>query len=108
MTLFEALASINAYPIPHGSLQEIAVRRGIALEAEIDAGQMREATYNLCVADVLMWLAEAPNVSQGGQSYSFDSEQRAKFRARAKALYDEFKDDAAGYVTTFGYKGSRL
>lgn len=54
-----------------------------------------------------MWLSQAPNVSQGGQSYTFDNEQRLKFSNAALAIYGDYKEDNTP-KTTFGYKGSRL
>lgn len=56
-----------------------------------------------------MWLSLAPNVTQGGQSYSFSDEQRLQFRNQANSLYKEFAaDDSATPKPVYGYKGSRL
>ena len=57
-----------------------------------------------------MWLSVAPDVSQGGQSYSFTDEQRKQFRNRANSLYDDFgaSDEAGTPKPIYGYKGSRL
>lgn len=63
--------------------------------------------YKKAVADVLMWLSNAPDVSQGGQSYSMTDDQRKQLRMRAMAIYQETGDDTRKQ-TIYGYKGSRL
>ena len=55
-----------------------------------------------------MWLSKAPNISQGGQSYSFSEDERKDFRNEAKGLYDECGEDKADILPKFGYKGTRL
>ena len=95
-TVLEALKGINAYPVPPRTIQRIAEKRGIVLQDE--------------VADLLQWLSEAPNVSQGGQSYTFSDGQRTQLRNRANSLYKDFGADkeAGNPKPIYGYKGSRL
>lgn len=108
-TILEALKGVNAYPIPFRTLVEVASGRGVDLTAEATQEVLQSGAYNLAVADLLMWLALAPNITQGGQSYSFTDEQRTQFKNRAHDLYDEFgTDEAATPKTLYGYKGSRL
>lgn len=109
VTILDSLKSVNAYPIPLRTLVETAERRGVSLNEEATPGILKGKAYNLAVADLLLWLSLAPNVSQGGQSYSFTDDQRTQFRNRAKALYGEYgAGDEAGSKTIYGYKGSRL
>lgn len=76
---------------------------------EVTESVIKSAAYNLALADVLMWLSLAPDVTQGGQSYSFTDEQRQQLRNRANALYGEFGSaTGAASGTVYGYKGSRL
>lgn len=105
--ILEALKGINAYPIPLRTIVESALRRGVDIYEELSEEMSRTRGYNLCKADLLMWLSFAPAVSQGGQSYSFTDEQRLRMRNEAKALYDEFEEEE-GARTTYGYKGKRL
>lgn len=107
MTTLEALKGISAYPIPLRTIAETAERRGVDLANEA-AAQMSDKAYRLAKADLLLWLAFAPNISQGGQSYSFDAEQRREFRRQAAAIYRELEPDKAEITATFGYKGDRL
>ena len=80
------------------------------LTTDATAEVLKGKEYNLAVADLLMWLSIAPDVSQGGQSYSFTDEQRRQFRNRAGSLYDDFGagDEAGTSKPIYGYKGSRL
>lgn len=109
-TILEALKGINAYPIPLRTLDEVAERRGLDLCSEATKEAMAGADYNLALADLLMWLSFAPNISQGGQSFSFTDEQRLQLRNRARALQDQFMDEeeAQQNKPVYGYKGSRL
>lgn len=109
-TILESLKGVNAYPVPLRTLVETAERRGLNLTSEATREAMGKADYNLAVADILLWLAFAPDISQGGQSFSFTDEQRLQFRRRANALYETFgtDEDTAVHKPTYGYKGSRL
>ncbi|MBR6250119.1 MAG: hypothetical protein IKR17_02860 [Bacteroidales bacterium] len=108
MTTLEALRGVNSYPIPLRTLQEVAARRGLSLEAEATTELVTtNAAYNLCIADLLIWLSYAPQVSQGGQSYNFTDAQRLQMRNRAMELVAEFGDEGTPKVQ-YGYKGSRF
>ena len=107
-TILESLKSVNAYPVPLRTLVEIAERRGLSLTSEATQADLRGKNYKLATADLLLWMSLAPNISQGGQSYSFTDEQRQQFRNRANALFDEFGEETSSVQPTYGYKGSRL
>ncbi|MBR5282855.1 MAG: hypothetical protein IKU22_08780 [Alistipes sp.] len=108
-TILEALKGVNAYPVPLRTLVENAERRGLDLSAEATKELLNGADYNLVVADLLLWLSFAPDISQGGQSFSFSDEQRVQLRNRANALYKEFDATEAGTPKPiYGYKGNRL
>lgn len=106
-TLLSSLRAVNAYPVPQSFIETAAATRGLDLSAEITQDALKSKEYRLAYADLLMWLSQAPNVSQGGQSYTFDNEQRLKFSNMALAIYGDYKEDNAP-KTTYGYKGSRL
>lgn len=107
-TILEALKSITAYPVPLRTLVEIAERRGLSLSDEATQETLNGKAYNLAKADTLLWLSLAPNVTQGGQSYSFTDEQRTEFKNRAFKLFNEYEEAAAVAKPIYGYKGSRL
>lgn len=110
MTILEALKGVSAYPVPLRTIDAFALDRGLTLADEASQAVVRGAAYNLAVADIYLWLVTAPDISQGGQSYSFTDEQRAAYRRRAYTLYNAWGDEGGGNVpkATFGYKGSRL
>lgn len=107
-TVQEALKGVNAYPVPLRTLIEVAEARGLSLTSEATKDVLGSDAFKLATADILLWLSAAPNISQGGQSYSFSEEQRSQLRRRAYALYAECGEDGAASKPTYGYKGSRL
>ena len=108
-TILEALKGVSSYPVPLRTLVETAERRGLILTSETTQETLNGRTYNLALADLLLWLSFAPDVAQGGQSFSFTDEQRVQLRNRANALYAAFEDDAPGTSKPiYGYKGDRL
>lgn len=80
--------------------------RGLSLDAEATAEVLKSDAYKLAKADLLVWLANAPNISQGGQSYTIPDEVRESFRNQADSLYNEVK--GIQHNARYGYKGSRL
>lgn len=108
MTILECLKGINAYPIPQRTLNEYALRRGLSLSDEATQEALTGAAYNLAQADLLQWLADAPDVTQGGQSYSLTEDQRTQLRRRAAALAEQYAEASQTTIRTYGYKGSRL
>jgi hypothetical protein len=109
MTIREALLGISAYPIPLRTVEATALRRAVDLDAEARDMILDDPAYRLCVADLYVWLYFAPNVGQGGQSYSFTDSQREWWKRQAMAIYDELDDPALSALKTqYGYMGSRL
>ncbi len=108
-TILDALRGVNAYPIPLRTLVDTARGRGLDAAGEATEDALSSAAYRLAEADLLYWLAFAPDVSQGGQSYSFSDEQRKQLRLHAKAVYDELGGDAdSATAVPYGYKGAWL
>lgn len=107
-TIKQSLISVTLFPLPDRAVEETAVRRGVCLTDEATAETLGGKAYNLAKADLLMWLARAPQVTQGGQSYSFTDAQRLEFRNAAKAIYAEYGETDAAAKPIYGYKGSRL
>lgn len=107
--VIDALKGLNSYPVPLRTLVETAEKRGLNLDTETTAEVLKGKAYNLASADIFLWLSFAPDISQGGQSYSFTDEQRTHFRNHAKALYKDFNEDnGSATKPIYGYKGSRL
>lgn len=106
--ILEALKGINAYPVPLRTLVEVTEGRGLNLQDEATIAVLRGKAYKLATADLLLWLSLAPNISQGGQSYSFSEEQRTQLRKRADTLYGDCEDEANLSKPKFGYQGTKL
>lgn len=104
----EALKSINAYPIPLRTLMETSERRDLSLTAEATQEVLQSKAYRLAEADLMLWLSVAPDISQGGQSFSFTDEQRKDFKRQAQGIYDILEPSQNARRVTYGYKGSRL
>ncbi len=100
------MQGLNSYPFPSAELSAIAARRNLNLAAEATGTLLNSREFRLASADLYMWLSIAPNISQGGQSYSFSEEQRSRFRAMALDIYDDEEEQGSG--VKYGYKGSRL
>ena len=105
MTLQEALKSITNYPIPQRTLDRVAAGRGLNLEAEADQSTLESGNYRLATADLMMWLVTAPNISEGGVSFSFSQEERNQFKKEAASILAEL---GAPKRSNFGYKGEHL
>ena len=107
-TISDALRGVNAYPVPPRTLDTLTLRRGLDPDGDATCDVLRSAPFRLCEADLLTWLSLAPDVSQGGQTYSLTDDQREDMRRRAKRLYEEFGEDGDKPKTSYGYKGSQL
>ena len=107
MTVLDSLRSISGYPLSASALEMAAISRGLDIREEVTKDVAASDAYRLAKADVLMMLADAPDVTQDGISYSFTDEQRNSFRMSASVIYGECGDDTAG-STIYGYKGDRL
>lgn len=109
MNVLQALKSISGYPIPTATLQDIA--GGCGLEAGEEATQEMRTTarFKRAQAKVYIYLSEAPNVSQGGISYSFSESERNRFLTRAKNILDSLGEtDESLNVQDYGYQGEDL
>lgn len=110
MTIRESLLAVSAYPIPMYTIEGISHKREIPLDDDFNAGVASTHGYRLALADVYKWLYFAPNVGQGGQSYSFTAEQRDWWKRQAIGIYKEEGDDSelVGLMGVYGYMGHRL
>ena len=108
ITVLDALRGVNAYPIPLSELVRAAELGGLDAQSEATADITSSAGFKRSKAELLLWLALAPDISQGGQSYSFTDEQRLQLRHQARALLAECGDGEALPKAVYGYKGSRL
>ena len=105
-TVHDMLKAVNAYPVPQGTITMLCVGRELDPNVEATKEVLQGSGFRLAKADLLMWLSAAPNISQGGQNYSFSEDQRRDFRNEALSIVEELEPDSVKPV--YGYKGSRL
>lgn len=108
MTHFEVLKSNSSYPIDESVIDGMALRRGLDLTIDASKDSLQSDPFRLTEADVLVWLANAPNVTEGGVSFDILYSTRTAMKAQAQAVYDELEgvsddssddsDDELGYI----------
>lgn len=108
-TVYDTLKAETAYPVPAATLEKILSARGLDAQAEATVQAVAGKQYRLAVADLFKWIVYAPDVAQGGQSYTLTDAQRDALKTAANAVYKEYAEsDCANVGVSFGYKGSRL
>lgn len=110
-TVCELLRSVTNFPVSANTLEALALKRGLDLQASADGEIVKSREYLLTEADIYRWLYLVANMSQGGQSYSFTEEDKEHFRIEANRTYRLFGEDDMVLKESsvkYGYKGSRL
>lgn len=109
-TVRELLRGISNFPIPERTIELTALRRGLSLDDLVSMDIVTSKEYYLVEADLYKWLYLAANMSQGGQSYNFSTEERNYMRREANRLYAlAGTDDTVNLAgPTYGYKGENL
>ncbi len=108
MNVLQSLKSISNYPINPAIIQDIADGVGLSVDTELTKEIREGKMFRRAQARVYLYLSEAPNVSQGGITFSFSAEERKRFRQRAEGILDEIGDSASSYGVEYGYKGEDL
>ena len=107
MTVNQALRSTTTYPLSADFIASIAEGVGLSLDAEASADVMASNAYKHAQARIYLFLAEAPNVSQGGISFSFSESDRVRYESKGNRLLREVGASSAS-TKRFGYKGESL
>jgi hypothetical protein len=105
MTVVESLRAITNYPIPERTLERAALYRGLDPALVIDSRTMDSQQFKLAEADIYEFLSTAPNVSEGGVSFSLSEQQRQGYKHKADDIRTVL--NVAG-MPKFGYKGEML
>ena len=108
MTIAETLTAISAYPIPYPFIQATCEGEGLESDAQSTADVRSTTAYKRAKAKTYLFLATAPNVSQGGISYSFTNEDKQMFRKQAQTLLDEVEDEEGYGGVDYGYQGDNF
>lgn len=108
-TVYDTLKAETAYPVPAATLEKLLSARGLDAQVEATAQVVAGKQYRLAVADLYKWLVYAPNVAQGGQSYTLTDAQREALKTAANAVFKEYAEsESANVGVKYGYKGSKL
>lgn len=100
-TVINALKTISAYPIPEAVFIDAASENGIGINDEATTAVRESSGFKRAKARIYTYLAEAPNLSQGGISFSFTSTEKSEFRKKALELIN----DADGNIDGSGCYG---
>jgi hypothetical protein len=102
MLVQQSLKSLSNYPIPSAIIEEIADGVGLTITTELTPELREDKQFKRAQARVYLYLSEAPNVTQGGITYSFSIVERKHFRDRANTLLggigDTVSDVEYGYI----------
>ena len=107
MTILQSLKSLSGYPLSQLSLENAIEEAGLTADAVATKAVRGGSAYKRAKAHVYLLLAEAPDVSQGGISYSFSDEDKRLFRTQAQALLDDIGDDSL-VSDNYGWQGEDL
>jgi hypothetical protein len=100
MTIAESLATLSAYPISASFIESTCLKRGLTSTETMIKGTFDLQSYNLAVADILVWLYNAPNL--GEQQISISLQERSNLLARANKIYGIYEDgEGTGGVCGF-------
>lgn len=106
MTVLQSIKALSNYPIPQHAITQAAVGRGMLPSDQASASIIKSSSYKLLQADILKWLSNAPNVSEGGVSFSFSESERKEMRREASRIYSENGEEEKSQQ--FGYIGDQL
>lgn len=93
MTIAESLKSISLYPITRVTLDNICDECGLDAYDEISVEVRNSSAYKKAKAQIYMYLADAPSVSEGNMHFSFTQEDRQRFANKAAALAEEIGEE---------------
>ena len=104
MKASKALMSISSYPIPAPVIENIAGAAGLEPDTEVDLEVRQSDPFRRATAGVYQYLSEAPNVSQGGISYTFSEDERTRFAQRASNILASLCESQEAEIEV-GYMG---
>ena len=108
MTILQSLKSLNGYPLQHDALVGVCLESGLNSSEMATSSRLCSKAYKRAKARVYLLLSQAPDVSQGGITYSFSDEDKKNFRTQAQALLEEVGDDASAMGDNYGWMGEDL
>ena len=109
MNIFNALRTLSGYPLSTDTYTMAIMVAGLNADEEATTEVMNSKAFRHATAIVYRTLSEAPNVSQGGVSYTFSEDDRKRLANRAAQILNSLGKDAADELgVNFGYQGEDL
>jgi hypothetical protein len=99
------IKAMSSYPIPAATIDNIIDEAGLDADAEITKETRASNEFKKAKALTYAFLAEAPNITQGGISYTFSEDERSRFAKKSNSLLAELGEDEAGTDVQCGYIG---
>ena len=88
-TIFESLKAMTNYPVSSACIENIIEEQGLEPSEIIDKEIRNSREYKQARASMYLLLSESPNVSQGGITFSFSTQERLAFVNKAKSIFEE-------------------
>lgn len=103
MKTSNAIKAMSSYPIPAATIENIIEEAGLDAEADITKEMRASDQFKKAKALTYAFLSEAPNITQGGISYTFSEDERSRFQKKSSNLLaelweDEGSDIPCGYI----------
>lgn len=105
MKISNAIKAMSSYPIPAATIENIIDEAGLDAEADITKEIRVSNGFKKAKALTYAFLAEAPNITQGGISYTFSEDERSRFAKKSNTLLIELEEEEAGTDVQCGYIG---
>lgn len=105
MNISAIAKGMTGYPIPSAAISYLAGCLGVSTTTELRVG---DPLFERARALVFQYLAAAPNVSQGGVSYSFSDSERRRFEDAARNIYANIGENSDFGLADYGYMGDSL
>jgi len=86
-TVLDALKGVHSYPVQAKYLQRVSLERGLSLTNEMTTDILHSNNFRLAEADIMIWVATAPNVTEGGVQIALLAQDRLELRVRANDIY---------------------
>jgi hypothetical protein len=104
MKIREALRAISNYPVPPFVINDITDEQGLNPDDDITPAIRQTTAFIKCKAAVYRFIADAPNISQGGISYNLSEDERSRMKIKADTMLDKI-GASEKYSGPIGYIG---
>jgi len=108
MTIYDALISLNSFPIPSSLIEKIGIERGLTVSGNYTLEVSQTQSYELATADVYFWLSKQPILKEQEVSISQEKEIKQQFLDDANAIYKKYSDKKYSGKGAYGFVGENF